>query len=164
MYKRLSVCSLLLFACFAKKIREWRFIQVISESLSDYRKSNILPVSISIITPRWFGGRTYVELAPRRGMLGLSSDEYRKEFSKILKMNSPMKVYKDLEIMVRNDRKVAIALLCYESPEKFCHRHLVAEWFMEKLGIEVREFDYVPKIEAPVPEQLNLFINEYEEG
>ena len=125
--------------------------------LNRLQESNILPVSISIITPRWFGGRTYVELAPRRGMLGLSSDEYRKEFSKILKMNSPMKVYKDLEIMVRNDRKVAIALLCYESPEKFCHRHLVAEWFMEKLGIEVREFDYVPKIEAPVPEQLNLF-------
>ena len=141
MYKRLSVCSLLLFACICKKIREWRFIQVISESLSDYRK---------VIFFQY-------RLAPRRGMLGLSSDEYRKEFSKILKMNSPMKVYKDLEIMVRNDRKVAIALLCYESPEKFCHRHLVAEWFMEKLGIEVREFDYVPKIEAPVPEQLNLF-------
>lgn len=38
MHKRLSVRSLLLFACICKKIREWRFIQVISESLSDYRK------------------------------------------------------------------------------------------------------------------------------
>ena len=41
MYKRLSVCSLLLFACICKKIREWRFIQVISESLSDYSDEGI---------------------------------------------------------------------------------------------------------------------------
>ena len=30
-------------------------------------------------------------------------------------------------------------LLCYESPEKFCHRHLVANYFKEKINIEIKE-------------------------
>lgn len=29
-------------------------------------------------------------------------------------------------------------LLCYETPEKFCHRHIVANWFKEN-GIECEE-------------------------
>jgi hypothetical protein len=29
--------------------------------------------------------------------------------------------------------------LCWEKKGKFCHRHLVAKWFKEKLGIEVKE-------------------------
>lgn len=154
--------SIILFALYCclrafTKIEIMKIYTSYFGKLKKLQEKDILPVSIAVMTPRWFHDRTYIELAPRRGMLALDEDEYRKEFTEVLRMNSPMKVYKDLEIMVRNDKKLAIALLCYESPEKFCHRHLVAEWFMEKLGIEVREFDYVPKIEAPVPEQLNLF-------
>jgi hypothetical protein len=33
-----------------------------------------------------------------------------------------------------------VILLCYETPEKFCHRHLVSKWFM-KNGIMCRELD-----------------------
>ena len=32
-----------------------------------------------------------------------------------------------------------IALVCYEKPSDFCHRHLVADWF-NKNGIECKEF------------------------
>lgn len=30
-------------------------------------------------------------------------------------------------------------LLCWESSEKFCHRHLVAEWLNGKLGLDIEE-------------------------
>lgn len=87
----------------------------------------------------------------------MNEEEYRREFDKILSINPPMKVLRDLDVMARNNGKRGVALLCYEAPEKFCHRHLVAEWFKNKLGIEVKEYDYVPKIETAIPEQLNLF-------
>ena len=32
-----------------------------------------------------------------------------------------------------------IALVCYEKPEDFCHRHLVANWFREN-GIQIKEY------------------------
>lgn len=125
--------------------------------LKKLQDNNILPVSIAISTPRWFFGSTYLSLAPKRCMLNMNEIDYRREFDKILSINPPMRVLRDLDMMARNNGKRGIALLCYESPEKFCHRHLVAEWFRNKLGIEVKEYDYVPKIEVPVPEQLNLF-------
>lgn len=31
-----------------------------------------------------------------------------------------------------------VCLLCYETPEKFCHRHLVCNWLNDH-GIECRE-------------------------
>ena len=33
-----------------------------------------------------------------------------------------------------------IALICYEKPENFCHRHLVAEWLQEA-GYQVQEYN-----------------------
>ena len=43
-------------------------------------------------------------------------------------MNSP----------VWNNENFHIALICYEKPSEFCHRHLVADWLKE-YGIEVEE-------------------------
>jgi uncharacterized protein (DUF488 family) len=34
-----------------------------------------------------------------------------------------------------------IALVCYEKPTDFCHRHLVADWLKEH-GYECEEFKY----------------------
>ena len=34
-----------------------------------------------------------------------------------------------------------ICLLCYEKPDDFCHRHLIAKWFA-KAGIDVVEYIY----------------------
>ena len=30
-------------------------------------------------------------------------------------------------------------ILCWEAPNKFCHRHLVAKWLMNNLKIEIKE-------------------------
>ena len=54
--------------------------------------------------------------------------QYKKE---VLDVLDPKKVFEEL-----GENSV---LLCWEKPSDFCHRHLVADWFKEKLGIEVKE-------------------------
>ena len=41
-------------------------------------------------------------------------------------------VVKDLEnILSRHPECTEIALVCYEKPEDFCHRHILAAWLEE---------------------------------
>ena len=32
-------------------------------------------------------------------------------------------------------------LLCYEKSDDFCHRHIVADWIRNELGLDVREYE-----------------------
>ena len=47
-----------------------------------------------------------------------------------------------------------VALCCYEKPGDFCHRHLVAKWMNEKLGVQIEEFGVSKK---PTYIQTSLF-------
>ena len=40
-----------------------------------------------------------------------------------------------------NGTDMDIALVCYEKPGDFCHRHLVAEWLREN-GYDCEEYQY----------------------
>lgn len=111
-------------------------------------------VSIAGKTPDWFDGTQisilkYSKLAPKwdwwriwhdKFAENLESEESRdwyreKYFSTVLSKLDPKKV-RD-ELMELSD-KYNVCLLCFETPEKFCHRHLVAEWLNDG-GIECRE-------------------------
>lgn len=120
------------------------------------RKENILLVNIARKKPNWFFGLSCEKLFPDRGMLKLDEVEYTKRYEAILSRLAPMQVYRELDTMMRNYGASAVALVCWEKPEKFCHRHLVAKWFKEKLGMDVMEYDYKPKKEFSVT-QFNLF-------
>lgn len=88
-------------------------------------------VSIALREPKWYRGRRYPALAPRREMLKIDEATYRVEYQKILDNLDPQKVFDDLG-------EDAI-LLCWEAPGKFCHRRLVAEWLEKHLGRPVPE-------------------------
>ena len=88
-------------------------------------------VSIALRAPRWYRGRSYPALAPRREMLKMDEATYREEYQKILDNLDPREVYEDLG-------KNSI-LICWEAPGKFCHRRLVAEWLEKHLGVTVPE-------------------------
>ena len=120
------------------------------------RKENILVVNIAVMKPNWFFGISYEKLFPERGMLKLDEVEYTKRYETILSRLAPMQVYRDLDTMMRNYGASGVALVCWEKPERFCHRHLVSKWFKEKLGMDVKEYDYIPKREQSVT-QFNLF-------
>lgn len=103
---------------------------------------NIKPISIAVQTPAWYSGDTYKKLAPQWWFLSewkktQDNDYYIKCFNEhILSKLNAAAVYNELMQMSNG---ADVALVCYESPEKFCHRHLIAEWLCSN-GYEVKEF------------------------
>ena len=66
----------------------------------------------------------------------LSNDWYIEKYNEtVLSQLDPIKVFNDL---TNNDTKDAV-LLCWEGRNKFCHRHLVANWLNKNLNINVKE-------------------------
>lgn len=103
-------------------------------------------VSIARVAP-WFLSKELKlyscdELTPTDEMLALKDqpNEYEpRYFEEILHPISPIKIFNKLYLIARREATNKVVLLCYESPEKFCHRHLVAKWLMDKLGQKVEE-------------------------
>lgn len=90
-----------------------------------------------------FYGNAYSSLAPKYDFFRKWKDNKGKipekentrfyiheYYNRVLKFLDPIKVYSDL------DGKI---LLCYEKENEFCHRHLVAYWLEECMGIAVDE-------------------------
>lgn len=95
---------------------------------------DIVPVSISLSSPVWFMGIEYKDLAPENWILRYKNEpeiytHYFKE--RILGKLSPERVLLDLAEIGRGKD---VAILCYEKPGSFCHRHLVREWLNNFIG------------------------------
>lgn len=94
-------------------------------------------VSIANITPSWYRGRIYKKLAPPYSLLkkykiDKDTASYTSIYeSEILNKLNPLKIYSELGINS--------ILICYEIPEDFCHRHIVARWFHKHLGVIITE-------------------------
>ena len=98
------------------------------------------PIAISRIVPPNFHGTTYTQLAPTRELEEgyyngrIDSELYTREYYRLLANRSltPTLVLRQLPFTA--------TLLCWEKPYEFCHRHLVAQWIGNAVGIEVKEF------------------------
>ncbi|MDO8640243.1 MAG: hypothetical protein Q7R33_01755 [Nitrosarchaeum sp.] len=109
---------------------------------SYFAKSAKKPNAVSIAgkAPVWFTGRQYKKLAPKYWFFQKYKEDGDVEFYKIqyqkevLDKLDPKTVFMEL-----GDNAV---ILCWEAPDKFCHRHLVAKWLSEKLGVIINEIDY----------------------
>ena len=103
----------------------------------------VLPISIAAKAPAGFTGLEYKALAPSYSILmSFKRDQnealYTKQYTeKILNRLDPDLVIRDLQTMAAESQD--IALICYERPESFCHRHLVANWLSEH-GITCKEW------------------------
>lgn len=96
-------------------------------------------IGIALYPPRWFHGQTLHSVSPTHSILHEESHEvYTERFKKeVLAKVAPRMFVEDIErISGGND----VALCCFEKPDDFCHRHIVAEWLNEKLGLGVEEF------------------------
>lgn len=104
--------------------------------------SDIVQISISRIPPKGYMGFEYKRLAPSYELLqhwkrNHDEDFYIQRFnSETLGSLSAQNVYNELERLSGGKDCV---LLCYEKPEDFCHRHLVAEWLSSELGLKIEE-------------------------
>ena len=107
---------------------------------------NVEPIAICGKFPENYSGKQYRKLAPSWSIwkewhdsTDPDKDErYTERF--FLERLSPLdaeKVFKEISELA--DEKIP-CLICYERPENFCHRHLVARWFEDILGLYVKEY------------------------
>ena len=103
---------------------------------------DVVPISISGRAPDGWKGLEYKRLAPKWWFFkewkeNHDNDFYIRNFRKeVLDALNPDEVWKRLREMSGG---APFALVCYEKPDDFCHRHLVAEW-LERHGYAIKEY------------------------
>lgn len=107
---------------------------------------NIIPISICGKAPDWYKGLQYKKLAPKYDFFmkwkeNHDNDYYIKCFNEqVLNKLNILNVIRDLNDLIPGDMTgKTICLVCYEQPDDFCHRHLVADW-LNKNGFECEEW------------------------
>lgn len=119
---------------------------------------NVIPVAICAKVPDWYNGLRYPKLAPKYDMLMKYKDDHNEADyadcfnNTILDPLDPVKVSSELQewlafhydihlylAPLHNNPSYHVALICYEKPDEFCHRHLVADWFKAN-DIECKEW------------------------
>ena len=120
--------------------------------------NNVIPVAICAKVPDWYTGLRYRKLTPKYDALMKYKDDHN-EAGYIECFNNttladlhPASVSAELQFLldlcydIKMDRVLTenpdwhVALICYEKPSDFCHRHLVAEWF-RNYGVECKEWE-----------------------
>lgn len=130
------------------------------------KRCGIHPISIARWSPRNWDGDRLIWLAPTPYMVKEASrEEYIRMYKAICQSVN-------IELLIRQLSDIGdgkdVALLCYERPGQFCHRHMLAEYLTEH-GIPVNEFkewEYIQEKEqeqktvteeSQKPTQLSLF-------
>ena len=105
---------------------------------------NIIPISICGKAPDWYKGLQYKKLAPKYDFFikwkdNHDNDYYTKCFNE--QVLDKLDVEDTVSELIDPHSGIDIALICYEKPEDFCHRHLVAEW-LRKNGFKCEEYRF----------------------
>ena len=104
---------------------------------------NIVRISIAGKAPAGYTGLEYKKIAPKIGFFlewkkNKDNEYYIEHYNtEVLANLNAEQVYLDLERLSNGNDCV---LLCYEKSTDFCHRHLVADWLLHELSIEVKEW------------------------
>lgn len=100
-------------------------------NLRRVQDSQIIPVSVAQGTPRGIKILEYKDLAPPWSLIkqykrDKNVDNYIANYSEgVLRGKNQYKVLGDLILLADAQN---IALICFEKPGSFCHRHLIAAW------------------------------------
>jgi uncharacterized protein YeaO (DUF488 family) len=109
---------------------------------------NIQPISICGRVIDGWSNPQFKKLAPSWSIYkelkyeGGSKERYIERFKEEILANLNASTVLSELLSLREKGKEDIALVCYEKPGDFCHRHLVAEWLMDNLKLEIKEFNY----------------------
>ena len=146
-------------------------------NLDRLEAAGIYPVAVCNKVPAFFRGPNIESVAPNNSILweykksaGTPDDQdrYRQRY-----INEVLCVYRFhpeyftqlLESFSQSEDGKDIALLCYERPEDFCHRHILAGWMNERLSgtYVIEEYPDYPqkktktKLESTIIKQNELF-------
>lgn len=115
---------------------------------SNFSKSAADPRAVSIArrAPPWYTGPSYLDLAPTEELLNHwhmyhDQQHYLIEFQKQLDKLDPLKVL--------NDLGPDAVLCCWEAPDVFCHRFIIARWLEYHCGIVISEIPKRFKVGVP---------------
>ena len=104
--------------------------------------ADVVPISICGKAPEWYNGIQYKKLAPKYDFFmewkrNHDDDYYIEHFqNEVLNNLNPDEVVAEL-LALSEGRN--FALVCYEKPSDFCHRHLVADWLTQN-GFKTEEW------------------------
>ena len=103
---------------------------------------NVVPISIAGKAPDWYNGLEYKVLAPKYDFFMKWKANHDNGYY-IKCYNEQVLAPLDINIVINDLESVGenVALLCYEKPEDFCHRHLVGKW-LDEHGIACEEYDF----------------------
>jgi uncharacterized protein YeaO (DUF488 family) len=113
--------------------------------LSEEEKDKYYPIAISTTVPSWSvysEHHTFISpknILPRYKNGEISWEQYTIEYIEFLnrleEIQSIYEFYSKIEI----EEEKEVVLLCYESGEKNCHRHILADYIKEKNNIIIEE-------------------------
>lgn len=104
--------------------------------------NSVVTISICGKAPEWYHGHQYKKLAPKYEFFKKWQETHDNEYyircfkEQVLSGLDPKEVVSELISLAGTED---IALICYEKPGDFCHRHLVAQWLKEA-GYAVEEY------------------------
>lgn len=82
--------------------------------------------------------RRYKELGGSKQAEAEYTAEYLKKLDRLYDKGWLENYVKRL-LAIEKERRVDVVFMCYEGKNKFCHRHILAEYLKEKFGLEVTE-------------------------
>ena len=101
-------------------------------NLSKLEKNGIKPISIALFPPKRYNGDSLPDLAPDLTIFNgykeniITEERFKKFYEYKIRQIGKEKILK----MIEDGQDVA--LICFEAPGCFCHRHILADY----LGIE----------------------------
>lgn len=107
---------------------------------------NIEPIAICGGIPNGYKGKWLKFLAPKWWFFSKWKENHDNDFyienynKEVLDKLNPEQVIK---IIVHEAGNKIPCLICYEKPDNFCHRHLVANWLNEKMTDKVEVVEYI---------------------
>ena len=100
-------------------------------SISLYPSNNeLVNYEYKSLAPNW---KLYENFKTKK----ISEDQFISAYKEQLESMNPNTVYEDLNALVSGLEPI---LMTDGSKKKFCHRHLVAEWLENELGIIIEEY------------------------
>ena len=105
--------------------------------------STLCPICISGKPPDGWNGAEFKVFAPKYDFFKVYKETHDKEYY-IKHFNEDVLAHIDARDSFNRLKSIAgdkiPCMICYEKPNDFCHRHLVAKWLEDNLGIEVKEY------------------------
>ena len=100
-------------------------------NLLKLKEKGIKPISIALFPPKWYIGDQLPAVAPDSAIFAgykeniISEERFKKFYEYKIKQIGKEKIFKMIEDIAKGQD---VALVCFETPGCFCHRHILADY------------------------------------